>query len=122
MSRPLIRQNIGGSGPLRAKLLAKPGLERGNAVQNLALTLARGVVVRPFDDAVAVEVAAVPRPERIVLRALRKAVAYNLRRRRARLGKRTRARKLSPLVRARGLGKTGFARNPVLFFSLALFS
>ena len=43
-------------------------------------------------------------------------------RRRARLGKRTRARKLSPHVRARGLGTTGFARNPVLFFSLPLFS
>ena len=85
-------------------------------------TLARGVVVRPIDDAVAVEVAAIPRPESVVLRVLRKAVAYDLRRRRARLGKRTRARKLSPHVRARGLGKTGFARNPVLFFSLALFS
>ena len=84
-------------------------------------TLARGVVVRPIDDAVAVEVAAVPRPESVVLRVLRKAVAYDLRRRRARLGKRTRARKLSPHVRARGLG-TAFARNPVLFFSLALFS
>ena len=84
-------------------------------------TLARGVVVRPLDDAVVVEVAAVPRPERVVLRALRKAVTYDLRRRCARLGKRTRARKLSPHVRARGLG-TGFARNPVLFFSLALFS
>ena len=40
---------------------------------------------------------------------------------RARLGERTRARKLSPHVRARGLGTTGFARNPVLFFSLPLF-
>ena len=60
-------------------------------------TLARGVVVRPLDDAVVVEVAAVPRPERVVLRALRKAVAYDLRRRRARLGKRTRARKRAVL-------------------------
>ena len=55
-------------------------------------TLARGVVVRPLDDAVAVEVAAVPRPERVVLRALRKAVADDLRSRCASLGKRTRAR------------------------------
>ena len=82
----------------------------------------QGVVVRPLDDAPPVEVAAVPRPQRKVLRSAREAVADDLRRRRARLGKRTRARKLSPHVRARGLGTTGFARNPVLFFSLPLFS
>ena len=85
-------------------------------------TLARGVVVRPIDDASPVEVAAVPRPESVVLRALRKAVTYDLRRRCARLGKKTRARKLSPHVRARELRTAGFARNPGLFFSLALFS
>ena len=82
----------------------------------VALTLARGVVVRPLDDAPPVEVLAVPRPQRKVLRAAREAVADDLLRRRARLGKRTRARKLSPHVRTHGLGTTGFARNPV--FSL----
>ena len=106
----------------RAVLLAEPRLERGHGVAHFALALHGRVLVRLLDDALAVEVAAVPRPQAEVARSA-EAVAYDLVRRRAGLVVRARAREAPlPRVRARGLRTAGFVRNPGLFFSLPLFS
>ena len=77
---------------------------------------------RASDDPLAVEVAAVPRPQAEVARSA-EAVADDLVRRGAGLVIRARARKPPlPRVRARGLRiRTSFARNPGLFFSLCPF-
>ena len=75
--------------------------------------------MRLLDDAPPVEVAAVPRPKRVVARGA-EAAADDLVRRRP--GLLVRARAAQPRMRARGLENTGFARNPVLFFDLPFFS
>ena len=72
-----------------------------------------------FDDAPRVEVAAVPRPKRVVAHRAEAAADYLVRRSPGLL---VRARAAQPRMRARGLENTGFARDPVLFFDLPFFS
>ena len=68
---------------------------------DFAAAFARGVEVRPVNDAVAVKVAAVPRPDAEVAFERTEAVVDDLHRRLARFAERACARNAHPLARAR---------------------